>query len=90
MSIVRTILWVLIVVAAVFFAVTNWTPVALAFGTTEIVIKLPVLLLLTAFAGYVVAALTRRRRRVEPALPPMVATPLPSEAQPTIVPPGCG
>lgn len=100
MNIIRTVVWVAATLIFTWFAVSNWTPVTLVFGTTEVVIVLPVLLLLAVIVGVLQGALAgslRRRRRArrvaiaaaEP-LPRPAAAVLPSEAQPTIVPPGCG
>lgn len=103
MSLVRTFLWVVGTLVFAWFAATNWTPVRLVFGATEVMIRLPVLLLLAVLFGFVqgiVAGSLRRRRRARrasiaaaaalPGATPTAASALPSEAQPTIVPPGCG
>lgn len=99
MRIVRLVLWLLFAFAFLAFASANWTPVTMIFGRTEVVVRLPLLLLLVSFAGYVAASLRYRmgRRReighVAPAAVELQTQPratLPSEAQPIVVPPGCG
>ncbi len=90
MNAARLAIWVVLATLFAVFAATNWTGVTLAFGATELIVKLPVLLLATAALGYVAGALrTRLRHRRRLAAIPVSAV-LPSEAQPTIVPPGCG
>ena len=95
MRIGRLILVVVAVAAFIVFAEANWTAVPMVFGPTEVLIRLPVLLLLTVLAGflpgYLMYRIARGRKRV--AAPVMVAPPvrsMPSEAQPIAVPPGCG
>jgi uncharacterized membrane protein len=99
LRVVRLVVWLLLAFAFLAFAAANWTPVAMIFGRTEVVVRLPLLLLAVIFAGYVAASLRYRMSRprtvVAYAPPaafeaPAAKTTLPSEAQPTIVPPGCG
>ena len=65
MGVVRLILWLIALVAFGIFASANWTSVPLVFGTTEIMIRLPVLLLAVLLIGflpmYLVHRLVRRR-----------------------------
>ena len=100
MRVVRLVVWLLLGFAFLAFAAANWSAVTMIFGRTEVVVRLPLLLLVVGFTGYVVASLRYRmgRSRAElayvatPALGPAAASPratLPSEAQPTVAPPGC-
>jgi uncharacterized integral membrane protein len=101
-SIVRPILWAVAAMLFAAFAIANWTSVPLAFGATQVDIKLPVLLLAVALLVWLPASLRVRlaRRRVSaltataaahPAYVPPVSHPAAlDQAQPTIVPPGCG
>ena len=106
MGVVRLVLWLIALVAFVVFAITNWTAVPLVFGTTEVVIRLPVLLLGVLLIGFLPMYLVHRWSRRRWAQRTLAAAtsayaPLPatsavehpdavSFAQPTIVPPGCG
>ncbi|TRW16858.1 hypothetical protein [Glacieibacterium frigidum] len=100
MRIVRLVFWLLLAFAFLAFAAANWTAVTMIFGRTEVVVRLPLLLLVVGFAGYVMASLRYRMRPrdaavayVAPAPAELQAQPratLPSEAQPIVVPPGCG
>lgn len=104
MRVVRIVFWLLLAFAFLAFAAANWTAVTMIFGRTEVVVRLPLLLLAVGFAGYVMASLRYWLGRprdaavayVAPAtIEPQVSPPvqpratLPSEAQPIIVPPGC-
>jgi len=90
LSAARLAAWVVLATLFAVFAATNWTGVALAFGAAELVVKLPVLLLAAAALGYVAGAFRTRLRHRRRVAPPPVSTALPSEAQPTVVPPGFG
>ncbi len=93
---IRLVLLVAAALLFVAFAVANWTPVPLVFGATVVTIRLPVLLLAVLLAGalpyWARFRLTRRRLRAAVAAPelrlkhPQAV----SQAEPTIVPPGCG
>lgn len=99
---IRLIFWVIVAMLFVAFAMANWTPVPLVFGATEVVVRLPVLLLAVALLGYLPAWVRYRlaKRRVHTltlaaAAPASYVPPAPhpsvlDQAQPTIVPPGCG
>lgn len=105
MRVVRIVVWLLLAFAFLAFAAANWSAVTMIFGRTEVVVRLPLLLLAVGFTGYVMASLRYRLGRPRaaavayvaplaaepPVLPPVQprAT-LPSEAQPIVVPPGCG
>ena len=102
MSIVRPIVWAILAMVFVAFAIANWTPVPLVFGATEVLVRLPVLLLAAILVGYIPAWIRYRlaQRRVNSltlAAAPAAAYSQPlshpaalDQAQPTIVPPGCG
>jgi len=98
--VVRLVVWLLLAFAFLAFAAANWTAVTMIFGRTEVVVRLPLLLLVVGFAGYVMASLRYRMGRPRDAAVAYVApapvvlqtqprASLPSEAQPIIVPPGC-
>ena len=100
MRVVRIVVWLLLSFAFLAFAAANWSAVTMIFGRTEVVVRLPLLLLVVGSTGYVFASLRYRmgRPRAElayvatPAFERTVASPraaLPSETQPTVVPPGC-
>ena len=97
----RLFLSLVVLVAFVLFAVPNWTMVPLNFTTTEVLVRLPVLLAAAALAGFIPACIAYRltRRRLarlrlagEAAFAPSSDTrPVqPSQAQPTCVPPAVG
>lgn len=100
MRIVRLVFWLLLGFAFLAFAAANWSAVTMIFGRTEVVVRLPLLLLVVGFTGYVMASLRYRLGRPRDAAVAYVAPPavelqtpprstLPSEAQPIVVPPGC-
>ncbi len=103
MSIVRAVLWAGAAMLFAAFAIGNWTPVPLVFGATEVMVRLPVLLLAALLAGYLPAWIRYRlaQRRVNSLTLAAAAVPMAyvpprthpaalDQAQPTIVPPGCG
>ncbi len=97
MSAVRLILLGALLAAFVLFAIPNWTPVSIVFGQTEIVTRLPLVLLAGFLLAFVPMALTHRwarsrwtARLLRAEVPGTVATVKPcppSLGQPTIVPP---
>lgn len=103
MSFLRPIVWAVLAMLFAAFAIANWTPVPLVFGATEVMIRLPVLLLAVALLMWLPGSIRVRlaKRRVHAltlaaAAPPVAYVPPLShpaaldQAQPTIVPPGCG
>jgi putative membrane protein len=100
MTILRWVLLTALAIAFLLLAVANWTPVPFRMPDGVIVsVQLPVLLAVAFLAGWLPtwlillgtrAQLRRRLARYERAGDAGVAvarTPLPSQAQPTIVPP---
>ena len=97
MSAIRLLLVLLLVAGFVLFAVPNWTPATLVFGSTEVITRLPLVVLAGFLLAFVPMSLTHRwaRRRWQSrlhqavvAVPPVLAKPCPpSLGQPTIVPP---
>lgn len=97
MRIVRLVFWLLLAFAFLAFAAANWTAVTMIFGRTEVVVRLPLLLLVVGFAGYVMASLRYRMGRpraerayvapahVEPTLstPPLAPVAAPRTALPS-------
>ena len=104
MSLARWLLAAVAAMLSVAFSIVNWTPVPLVFGATEVVVRLPVLVLAVAALVWIPASIRVRLAKqrvaaltlaaaVPPAaayVPPVSRPAVLDQAQPTIVPPGCG
>ena len=98
MTVVKLILLLVAALVFLIFASNNWNVVTLVVGPKLILIQLPILVLVSFLAGalpfYIANRIsrrswTRRLARVE-AGPVVIDRTLPSEAQPTAVPPAVG
>jgi putative membrane protein len=95
-AVVRIIFWLVVAGLYALFATENWVQVPLVFGDTEVLIRLPALILAALLVGFLPTyiayrvARSRRLRSIAPVAIPVAPVPLPSEAQPIVVPPGCG
>ena len=96
MAVVRIVFWLVLAGLYALFATENWVQVPLVFGDTEVLIRLPALILAALLIGflptYIAYRVARGRRARSVAAVPVAVAPahLPSEAQPTVAPPGCG
>jgi len=98
MGVVRIVFWLIVIGLFVAFAAANSMQVPLNFGDPEVVVlvRLPALLLAAFLLGFLPTYIAyrvargRRARSIAPVAVTVAPVHLPSEAQPTVVPPGCG